>query len=219
MVEVGLLALADAHFEVDGVAHNVHFRRLQVIEEVAVVPVVVTYRVLVLRESLVHQLLVIDVTFLHAELVAQVVGRGYGIAHPSNIADIVLLAFFQFYQDVDMLFVHIPYGVFEDGHVTVAQLVVLLNKGFLSLSVAFVGKLLGLEHGLELASLVNLSEGALAEERALDLLVAQVLVALEDDAANLHLLLLVDGDIEYDLVLIGHIVALHDVDFGILVAL
>ena len=70
-----------------------------------------------------------------------------------------------------MLFVDSPHGVFQDGHVAIAQFVVLVNEGILSLSVALVGKLLSFEEVSQLACLMDFAEGALGEERAFDFLV------------------------------------------------
>ena len=43
-------------------------------------------------------------------------------------------------------------------------------------------------------------------------------VAVEDNLTNLHLLLLVDINVEDDLVLAGNIITLYDIDFGVLIA-
>ena len=66
---------------------------------------------------------------------------------------------------------------------------------------------------------MNLAKGALGEELTLNLPVCELVVAIDDDAAHLHLGLLVDGDVEDDLVLAGDVVALGDFDFGIVIAL
>ena len=89
----------------------------------------------------------------------------------------------------------------------------------LGLVVALRSELLGLEEILELAGFVNLAEGTLLDEVTLDFIVGKLFVALEDDLADLHLLLLVDGDVEDDLVFAGDIVALDNVDFSIVITL
>ena len=62
-------------------------------------------------------------------------------------------------------------------------------------------------------------EGTFLEQSALDLLIADLLVTLDSDLVYLHLHLLIDGDIEIHLILVGHIVALHDGNLSILVTL
>ena len=214
-----LCAFLDTHLEVDGVAYDVDLGRLQVIEQVTIIPIVVANGVIVLREALVHELLVVDVTLLHAQCGVQIVGSDDGIAHPRDVTQVVALTFVQTDKHVDMLVVDGPYGVFDDGGIAVTQFVILIDEGFLGLFVAFGGELLGLEDVLQLAGLVDLAEGALFEQVTLDLVVFQLLVALEDDAAHLHLRLLVNIDIENHLVLAGDVVALHNLNLCILITL
>ena len=66
MAEVSLLTLIDTHLQIDAVANDIDFRRLQVIEEVAVVPIVVANGILVLRQAFVELFLIVDVALLHA---------------------------------------------------------------------------------------------------------------------------------------------------------
>ena len=218
MADVCLCALLDAHFEVDGVAYDVYLNRVEVVEQVTVVPVVVTHGVVVLREAFLHLLLVVDVAFLHAQGLVEVVAGDDGIAYPRDVAQVVLLAFVDFDEDIDVFLVDSPYGVFEDGSVAIAQLIVFLDEGLLGLVVAFGGVLLGFEHVAELAGLVDFSEGTFLEHVTLDFLVGELFVTFEDNLANLHLRLLVDSDVEDDLVLAGDVVALNDFDDGIVIA-
>ena len=177
------------------------------------------HAVFILQQSLVQVLLVVDVALLHAQHFRQSFRAEHGVAHPGHITQIVFLALVDLHQHVHVLVVDVPYGVFDDGSVAVAQLVVFLNELLACFLVAFVGKLLCLEQVGQFARLVYLSEGALAEERTFNLLVRQVLVSLDGDAAHLHLVFLVDVYVEDDLVLARHVVALYDVDLGILVSL
>ena len=62
-------------------------------------------------------------------------------------------------------------------------------------------------------------EGTFLEQATLDLLIGDLFVTLDGDLVHLHLHLLIDGDIKIHLILVGHIVALHDGDLGILVTL
>ena len=65
---------------------------------------------------------------------------------------------------------------------------------------------------------MNLGEAAFLEQAALDFLGRQLLVAFKDNAAHLHLRLLVDAEVEDDLVVARHVVTLGDFYLGILVA-
>ena len=166
--EVGLRSFGDAHLQVDGVAHDVHLGRVDAREHVAVVVVVVTHGILVLQQSLVHELLVVDVALLHAQCGVQIVGSDDGIAHPGDVAQVVFLTFLNLHVDVDVLLVDVPHGVFEDGGIAEAQLVVFLDEGLLGLVVALGSELLRLEEIGELAGLMDLAEGTLGEQATLD---------------------------------------------------
>ena len=47
---------------------------------------------------------------------------------------------------------------------------------------------------------------------------SQCAITLDDDVAHLHLLLLIDDNVEYHLVFVSHVVALHDLYVGVLEA-
>ena len=147
MADVSLRSLGNTHLEVDGVADDIDFRRVEVIEQVSVVPVGITHGILVLGESLLEQLLVIDVTLLHAQQGVQVVRRIDRVAHPCDVTDVVTLAFVNLQIDADMTVIDIPYGVLDDDGIAEAQLVVFLYQVLLVLLVALIGKLLRLQEG------------------------------------------------------------------------
>ena len=90
--DVSLLSFEDTHLQVDGVAHDVHFRRLQVIEKITVVPIVVAHGIIVFRQSLVHQLLVIHIAFDHAQLPRKQLGTVNRVTHPCDVTDEVFLS-------------------------------------------------------------------------------------------------------------------------------
>ena len=64
-----------------------------------------------------------------------------------------------------------------------------------------------------------LLERSFLKQAALDFRVGQILVALDDDLAHLHLLFLVDDDVEDYLVLVHDVLALHYLHLGVLVTL
>ena len=77
-----LRTFLNTHFEVDTVAYNIHFGRLQTIEEVTVVPIAVAHGIFILCESLVEKFLVVHVALAHTEHPAQNVCRIHRVAHP-----------------------------------------------------------------------------------------------------------------------------------------
>ena len=158
MTDMSLCSFLDTHLEVDGVAYDVDLDGIEVIEKVTIVPIVVTNGIVVFLEALVELLLVIDVTFLHAQGGIQIVCGDYGITHPCNITQIVALAFFNLDKDIDVLLVDSPYGVFQDSSIAVSHLVILVDKHFLGLVIALWCKFLGLKEVLELASLIDFSK-------------------------------------------------------------
>ena len=115
-----------------------------------------------------------------------------------------------------MLVVYVPHAVAEDGGVAVAQLVILVYELLLVGFPAFGGVFLGFEERAELAGFVCFRESSLLEQSALYLAVCQSFVALDGDCAHLHLLFLVDDDVEYHLVFLGNVVALYDLYVGVL---
>ena len=215
-----LRTLEYTHLEVDRVAHDVHLCRVERVEEVAVVPVVVAHSVLVFGESLVHKLLVVDVALLHAEHGSEIVGAVYRVAHPCDVAHVVLLAFVHLHAHAHVPVVDVPHRVAHDVCVAVAQLVVLVDELLLVVLPAF-GRvfLLELQERSHLARLVSLLEYTFLYYITLYLACGERLVALDEDVAHLHLLLFVDDDVENHLVLVSHVVALHDLYVGVLEAL
>ena len=123
-----LLSLEDTHLEVYRVANDVHLGRLQVVEQVSVVPIHVAHGILVFGESLAQQLLVIHVALLEVEQAAQVVGAVDGVAHPCDVAHIVFLAFVNLHVDVHVLVVDVPHAVLQYHGIAVAVFVVLLYE-------------------------------------------------------------------------------------------
>ena len=215
VADVSLRTFLDAHLEVDAVAHDVHLCWLQVVEQVAVVPIHIAHGIFILRQAFLHQLLVVDITLVHAQHAAQLVGRVHGVAHPRDVTKVILRAFVHFDVDADMLVVDIPYAVFQDGGVSIAVFVVFVDKLLLVFLPTFRGELLGFEESGELAGLVRFRQGALLEQSAFDFRVLQCLVSLDDNLAHFHLLLLVDVDVEYHLILASDVFALVDGDFSV----
>ena len=219
MAQMGLCSLEDAHFQVYRVANDVDLYRVYAREHVAVVVVVVMHGIVVLDQTFVQQLLVVHVARLHVQHLVQTVGSDDGVAHPGDVAQVVALSFLNLHQYVDVLLVVVPDRVFQNGHVAVAQLVVFVDECLLGFGIAFRREFLRLQESGELACLMNLSKGTLGEELSLELFVRQLFVTLECDGAHFHLRLLVNVHVEDNAVLAGHVVALPDDNFSVLVAL
>ena len=66
---------------------------------------------------------------------------------------------------------------------------------------------------------MGFGECALTQKSTLNLVARQLCVTLDEDVSHLHLLFLVDDNIEYNLIFIAHVVALAHLDVGILKAL
>ena len=212
-VDGGLTSFVDAHFQVDGVAHDVHLHGFEVVEEVTVVVVQVADGVVVGIESFVQQLLVVNVALLHLQQEVQVFGCIEGIAHPRHVAQVVLLSFVDLHEYVDGAFVVGANAVLHDHGVAVAQLVVLVDDQLLVGLVVFFNELLGAEQVDEFAFFIGLLH------HPFQLLGGEGLVADDGDFVHFHFLLLVDGDIDENFVILVGIVLLGDDDFGVLESL
>ena len=219
MVKTGLRTLHDTHLEVDTVVDDVHLDRLDAGEHVTIVVIVVAGGIIIFLQALLQQSLVVGVALLHAQHGIQIIGSNHRITYPSDVPDKILVTLIDTQEDIDMLIVVVPDGVFKDGRIAEAQLIVFLNQLLLGLLIALVGEFLRLEEVAELSGLVDLTEGTLAEERTFDLLIGELIVTRYKDIAHLHLVLLVDIDIEHHLTLVVGVVALDDINLRILKAL
>ena len=107
-VERGLCAFGDAHFEVDAVAFHIDFDGLDAAEHVAIVVVLIAHGIFVGLQAFHHEGLVVEVAFLHFEGSGQSFGGIDGVAHPVDVAHIILLALADVEINIDVL------GI--DGH-------------------------------------------------------------------------------------------------------
>ena len=193
VVDGGLWSLDHSHLKGDWVAVYVLLDGYELIEEITLILIDVGYVVVIALVgvgALLENLLVVDIAGLHVEHIVKEVARIDGVAHPVDWADVVLLALFKGDVDVDGLVVVGDYAVAQDFCVTVALFVILFDDAVqVVLEVAF-NKLLLAEEVDELALLVGLLH------RALDGVVAQHLVAVDVDFVYLHLVVLVDIDVD-----------------------
>ena len=219
VAQVSLRSLCHAHLQVDGIAVDVDFGRIDAGEHVTVVVVEVRHRIIVFVQSLVQHLLVINITLLHTQQVVEPVGLIYGVTHPRDVAHEVLLAFVHLDIYVHMLLVEVADAILQNLGVAITILIVFFYEFLLIFLPALRSKLLRLEEGGKLASLVGLGKGTLREESTLDLAVREFLVTVDGNLMNLDLLFLVHDDIQNHLSLVSHVVALVNLDIGILESL
>ncbi len=169
MRQMSLRTFLHTHLEVDGVTLNILLHRVNAREHVTVVVIEVADSILIILQSLVKQLLVVDIARVHAEHTLQVVRVVNSITDPVNLTDIIFLAFRYLEPDIDMLRIIVPYTVGKDGGVAVTKLIVFFNEFLLVFLPALRSELLCFEESGEFTSLMRLSESAFLEEPALDL--------------------------------------------------
>ena len=207
-----MAAFLDTHFQVDAVAHHIHFSGVEVVENVAVVVVEIAHSVFVLGEALMEQCLVVDIAFLHLQDALEDIGVVDRVAHPADVANVIFLSLAQVEVYVHMAIVHLCHTVaFEHGiavtpgveslqHV-VFVLVILLGKEFLRFEEVQQCALMGFLHGA-------LEFGGFLGRHAGDI-----------DAVDVHFAALVDVDIHQHAVVGCGVFFLLDVDFGVLESL
>ena len=223
-VDVGLRTFPNAHFEVDGVAFGLDFYWFQPMEEITIVPIEGSDGIVVVREAFSQQFLVIDIAFFHIENIAQSwniahsVSRINRVSDPRNVTQVVFRALIDLHIHVHVLRIDRPHAVFDNDGIAETQFVVFLDEFFLVFLPTVGRELLGFQETAEFTSLVGLRQCTFAQKTTLDFLVAELVVAFDDDAAHLHLLFFVDDDVENHVVFLRHVVALHHRDFGILKA-
>ena len=213
LVDRRLLSLVDTHLKVDRVALDVDLHRVKRVKQITVVVVKVAHGILVGVETLVEFLLIVDIPFLHVEDIVQPICRVECVAHPRDVAQVVLLSLLDLHLDVHRLAVVRCHAVPHYTCVTVAQLVVLVDDELFVLFVLLFDELFGLEEREQIALLTRFLH------RAAQFLAAEHAVALECDAVDLNLFLFVNVDIYDYLSFRRHVIALGDVHLGVLEAL
>ena len=217
--DMRLRSFLDTHFKVDRVANDIHFRWIQVIEQVSIVPIVITYGIFVFHQTLVEQLLIIYVSLTHTEHFTQVTGGIHRITYPMDIADIIFLPFFYLQVNVYVLIVNVPHAIFHDTRVTITMFIVFFYQVLLILLPSIWRKLFRFQERGELSCFMNLRKCTFPQESTLDLYVFQFAITVKDDIPNLHLLFLIDDNVKNHLVLLRYVFTLLDFYFRILESL
>ena len=214
-----LCSLEDTHLQIHRVTHDVHLHRVKVVEHITVVVVEVSHGIVISRYSLVEFLLIIHVSLLHVEDGAQHISGIESVAHPFDVAHVVLLSLLYFEMDIHIVLAERHYAVRHDDRITITQFGIFVHQILLGFLVLALYELLATEPAADVLLLVHLLEHAFLDETTLYLLLCQVVVSADVDMMNLHLILLLHIDIQYDLVGCTGILTLGDVYHSILVAL
>ena len=180
------------------------------IEYIASVVVVVTDGVFIVRDTVVQQFLVVDISFLHPELFVQQVGRIDRISYPCNVAEVILLSFVDFHVYVYCFIIVCRDTVGHDLRVTVTEFVVFVEDFLFVFFVFFLNELFGTEQVDEFTFFVGFFHDPF------QLLVAQDCVSVNLDQVYFYFFFLVDVHVYINLFLIGRIFAFYNVDFGVL---
>ena len=163
--------------------------------------------------------MVIDVAFLHAKHLVQALRGIEGVAHPFDVADIVLLTFLYADIDVDVFLLAVGHhAVCHNDGVAVTQFAILREQVLFCFLVLVLHELLASEPSGEGVLVVYLLQYAWLDKVALYLSVAQVVVAGDVDAIDSYLVFLLYVDIHDDLVGGAGVVVLYDVYLCVLVA-
>ena len=212
-IDGGLRTFEHTHLKVDRILRDIDFDRLNAGKHISIIIIEVTDSVVVQVDALFEELLVVDVARLHAQHLREALRLVHGVAHPIDVADMVLVTLLHLDVYIDGLVIVCHHRVGHDVCIAVSVLVILVYEQLLVLVVQVVDKLLRTEEMAPVALLVGLLHCPL------QLLFVEGGVTSDIDLVDLDLLLLVDVDIEDEVVGLSHVVALHDVDLGILEAL
>ena len=114
-----------------------------------------------------------------------------------------------------MLGIVSPDAVFYQDGISETQFVVFVEQCLLGFLVTFRRELLGSHETTDCSCFIELLQRTFSEKGILDFAGLQLLVAFDVDMAHFGFLFLVDDNIEYHLVFLGDVLALHDVDLGV----
>ena len=203
VVQSGLLALGDAHLDIDGVILDIGLDGGDVEEEIAVVAVHLRNVVLVLLaaapEALFHGHYVVDVAGLYGEHLVQLVGMIDGVARPGNVAEVVFVSFLHSDVYAQAAGFYGVDGILDNAGVTVSGFVESADESLLVVGILLGVEFLGMEEVVELAGLGLLHAAG-------EFVILEMLVADEVDVLHLDLDSPVDGEVHADSLL----------DYGIL---
>ena len=203
LVDSGLLSFHDAHFQVDGVTFNVHFHRVEGVEQVTVVIVQVTDGIIIAHQTFIEQFLIIYVTTLHMEQAFELGRRINGVTHPSDVTQIIFLTFIYMHEDIYRTFIKRGNAVFHNHGITVTQLIVLVDNQLLVSLVILIRELFGTEDIDQLVLLIGLLH------HTLQLLGTDGFIAFESNLVDFDLIFLVDVHLYDDLIFLCRIIYLH----------
>ena len=129
---MSLWTFSYTHFKVNTITNDIYFRRIKTIEEISVIPILITNGILIPRKTLTKQFLVIDVTLLHIKYSCKIFRRINSITYPCNITDIVFLTFLYLKIYIYMTVIVCTNAILEDSSITKTEFVIFLYKTILS---------------------------------------------------------------------------------------
>ena len=184
------LTLENLNLHIDRVLAHYNLLRLDLRHQVTVVLIKARYRGLLginlaaHTQTLVHRLLVVHIALIHAEELIQVVGRIDRVTHPSNVANVELIALREVEVDADCLIVNLIDRIRQDGCVTITARVIEVEQQVFILGIILLLELAAVEEVYRLlVSLLECTEQALLGE---------VLVTRKGDLAHLNTRLAID---------------------------
>ena len=165
LVDRGLDTFHDAYLQVDGVVFFTHFYRVDTVEDVTLVVVVVADSVFVALKAAVDVFGVIDIAFLHAEQSVELVGGIDSVADPADVAYIVFLTFVDVDVDVNKVVAEVHHAVADDLGITITHFVIFLDDALLVFLVFLGDEFLG-SHEVDQLVLMGFLEQTATERTA-----------------------------------------------------
>ena len=206
-------ALVHSHLKVDGVVGDIDLYGLDVEEEVPAVGIEFGHRIVVVGETVVEGLEVIDIAGFDTQRSVQQFVRIDGIADPFDGAHVVLIALANGHVDIHAVRILRVRNdtIRHDICIAETMLVILLDNRLFVLLVLLANEFLGPEEVDDIV-IVGLLH------RLVDLAMGEVLVTGDIDLSDLGFGLLIHSDEDFDVARMVGIVALDNMYFGIVEA-
>ena len=217
-VDGSLRTFLNTHFQRDRVVIHIYFYRVGTKEYVTIIIIDIGYGIFICRQTFRQLFLVIHLTRLHSEDRLQKIRSVLRITHKTNVFQIILVPFFQFQEDIDLLLIKIHNTISQQYRVTITMFVIFGDNVLLIFFVFFRSELLRAEcfqdTGLPVVRNTELFVRFL--HRLLQVPARQSLIPLKVNTMNLRLFILIDMDIDSHFALFGQIITLYNIDVYIL---
>ena len=161
VVDTGLGAFHNAHFQRNTITVNIFFDRYELEEEISVVHVQRVDCIIISTQSLVHVLLVVDISGLHTKDAVEYSIGIHCIAYPIDILDVVFFAFVNIDIDVYKFFVIRHNAITHDDSITITFFVIFFDNTIEVIAVVLLDEFLLAEEVDQLILLVGFFHGTL----------------------------------------------------------